>query len=207
MPCRTCNKKTRGFFNFFIGGAPLISELQSIEVDGDSTEPDRESGFGLSLDLFFGGQNNHAFTIDSYGFAEAVDSVSEAGISAKDAVTSFSVFGLGYRYHFSNGIHLGIGLSSVTQETTINDVARGGRRIDKITTKTSSSGSVSAITFGYSHVFKSGFTLGTRLVSVSIPTLKYNSFKADGISIDTSLLEDIEDATIRSVGLLIGYSW
>ncbi len=207
------SQQRKGYFNTFISAAFLIPSLQSIESSTSSTKPDGETGIGFTLDFFIGEQDKHALTVDYYNLVERfgpTSTIGANGVSYFDStVDTLTGFGVGYRYHFSNGIHLGAGLMSVNGEAVASGVSLAGTTLDNVqlTADLSSPDLVVPITFGYSHVYKSGFTLGARLLYAKVDTLQYDKVSVSGISLDTSTFQNIEDTTVTSAGLLLGYAW
>ncbi len=204
------SQQRKGYFNTFISAAFLIPSLQSIESSASSTKPDGETGIGFTLDFFIGEQDKHALTVDYYNLVERFGPTSIIGVgSVGSQVDTLTGFGVGYRYHFSNGIHLGAGLMSVNGEAVANDVSFTGTSVNdvQLTADLSSPDLVVPITFGYSHVYKSGFTLGARLLYVKVDALQYDQVSIGSRSFDTSSFADIADITVTSAGFLLGYAW
>ena len=64
------------------------------------------------------------------------------------------------------------------------------------------------LTLGYQHAFSSGFALGAHLLNTLPTTLKVDTISFGGVTDDDIEGEiEIEDFSIRSIGLLLGYAW
>ena len=173
----------QGSFNFYLTG----SSLQSVSFDGKNSSDNFEErrGSAFLFDFLFKGK--HAITLDIYSLSE----------KKKDVVDmdSYSLVSMGYRYHFPFGFYLGAGIPiRLSAQVTLNTEQKlvDFRSYNYIS-------ATLPITFGYSRVFPSGFTLGAHaLYMPSLPSLKRIVSRDGG---------DLKNLSMQSAGITLGYSW
>ena len=203
------NAHAAGGIHVMISGGPYISEsLQSLEYRGKSREPDGESGYGLVFDYIFEG--GHAIAVDYYRFTEEFDETPELYSSTIETNVVF----LGYRHHFPSGFYLGGGVTIIDKLTgALHDfpVEDGSGNIIGTAELHGGYGKERpiALTLGYQYAFSSGFSLGVHLLNTLPTTFELNSLVLGGTVYEDEdeVVGDLEDFSIRSVGLLLGYAW
>ncbi len=189
-------ERGKGFSLETFGGFGLLpldlTEIEadySLEEDGSFTE-----SYGLYLEYHI--DETHSVGIDYYNFKKATDldliysrrTREGTGVKSLRAILIHKVVGPTYRYYFPFGLYLGISYFIIDSE-----VATESTYIDELdlsvpsASATEQNGQFSA-SIGYKHVFKSGFTLGSRFVV--IPTIMEGT-----------------ESDVRSLGFTMGYDF
>ena len=185
------NKKLKcGYISFlpFILSLLLLSTHSSafeapqhkfnFHLDSGFLRPARGAGFGISYDYV--DKKGHSFALESHRLASS----------------SFSY--VGYRYHNNIGLYAGLGLAWVNRD--VNGVCfNTGADTPEFSCVRSFHYSGLGLSLGYTHVFKSGFSVGASALFVP-STLRPADSIDFGISVEPLSIDP------QNIGLILGYT-
>ena len=169
-----------------------------MSYNGKAASPDDERGTGFILDLIF--NRRHSLTVNYYLFTEIFPATS----SLLGAIDRFSGLSIGYRYFFPFDFYIGgeilsLGGTSIAQDYILNGVAGDLETMFKTV-------SVPALTLGYNYVFPKGFSIGPHLFLSWPANWEIESITHNGDTLSFSSVQ-LEDLSIVTLGLNLGYSW
>ena len=141
--------------------------------------------FGVSYD--FVNKKGHSIALDAHF-------LSDRGM----------LYNIGYRHHNNNGLYVGVGIAEVSRE--IGNTLCSDRLGREVRCKTSLKNIGLGLSFGYTHIFDSGFTLGVSSIYVPLGQAEIVA-EADSPFGGSSSFDSGLDLGIRSIGLVLGRTW